>query len=120
MTYRIKKEVLESIMEFSKNFYPNEFSGLLDCEDEFIRDIYILPGTKSGPTSAVLRTDLAPMTFSLCGSVHSHPSGNGYPSHADLNFFRSKKVNIIAFFPFDISNYKAYNQNGELIFLEIV
>jgi len=112
--WKIYSDVLESIMEFSKSFYPNEFSGLLYCDifTKTIKDIYILPGTQSGRTSAVLRMDLAPMTFSLAGSVHSHPSGRGEASGADLNFFSSKDVNIIAYPPFDLTSYRAYNNHG--------
>jgi proteasome lid subunit RPN8/RPN11 len=109
-------------MEFSKHFYPLEFSGLLYCDidKKIIKDIYILPGTHSGRTSAVLRMDLAPMTFNLAGSVHSHPSGRGEASSADLNFFSSKQINLIAFPPFSIDSYRAYNKQGELVKIEVV
>ncbi len=120
--WKIKLPVLKSIMEFSKSFYPNEFSGLLYCDifSKTIKDIYILPGTQSGRTSAVLRMDLAPMTFNLAGSVHSHPSGLGEASHADLSFFSSKDVNIIAYPPFEISSFKAYNNKGNIIQLILI
>lgn len=120
--WKIKQLVLKSIMEFSKSFYPNEFSGLLYCDifNKTIKDIYILPGTQSGRTSAVLRMDLAPMTFNLAGSVHSHPSGAGEASHADLSFFSSKDVNIIAYPPFDMSSFKVYDNKGNIIQLILI
>jgi len=107
-------------MEFSKSFYPNEFSGLLYCKGTIISEIYILPGTHSNENSAVLRLDLAPMTLSLKGSVHSHPSGFGNPSLADKSFFLSKQINIIAYYPFDLNSYRAYGKNGQEIFLKII
>ena len=120
--WKINQEVLESIMEFSKSFYPLEFSGLLYCDidNQIIKDIYILPGTHSGRTSAVLRMDLAPMTFNLAGSVHSHPSGQGAASNADLNFFSGKQINIIAYPPFSLDSYKAYNKQGELVVIKVI
>jgi len=117
--WKIHTCVLESIMEFSKSFYPLEFSGLLYCDidKKIIKDIYILPGTYSGHTSAVLRMDLAPMTFNLAGSIHSHPSGRGEASRADLNFFSSKQINIITYPPFSLDSYKAYNKQGEIVLI---
>jgi proteasome lid subunit RPN8/RPN11 len=122
LNWKINKIVLESIMEFSKNFYPLEFSGLLYCDIDkrIITDIYILPGTHSGRTSAVLRMDLAPMTFNLAGSVHSHPSGQGDASNADLNFFSGKQINIIAYPPFSLDSYKAYNKQGVLVKIDVI
>lgn len=120
MTYKIYKDVLFSIMGFSKSFYPNEFSALLYISDNIIEEIYFLPLTVSNENSAVLRLDMSPMIFSLKGSVHSHPSGYGVPSRADLHFFLGKAVNIIAYYPFGIEDYKAYTQKGEPILLEVI
>ena len=120
MTYKIYIDVLFSIMGFSKSFYPKEFSALLYLSENIIEEIYFLPLTVSNENSAVLRLDMSPMIFSLKGSVHSHPSGYGGPSRADLHFFLGKDVNIIAYHPFGVEDYKAYNQKGEPIFLEVI
>ncbi len=111
-------DVLESIMEFSKSSYPNEFSGMLFLRGNIVSDIYIIPLTKSNTNSAVIRLDMVPMSFNIKGSVHSHPSGNGGASNADISFFQSKDVNIIVYFPFDLINFKAYNSDGKLMILE--
>ncbi len=116
----IYKDVLESIMEFSKSFYPNEFSGMLYSKDNIIEDIYIIPQTKSNYNSAVIRLDLVPMSFYVNGSVHSHPTPNGDPSNADLSFFQSKDINIIAYYPFSLSSFKAYNSFGKEVCLEVI
>lgn len=108
-------DVLESIMEFSKSFFPNEFSGMLLLKNNIIYDIYIIPQTKSNQNSAVIRLDMVPMSFSIKGSVHSHPSGTGQASRADLSFFQSKAVNIIAFHPFGLNDFKAYDSDGNLV-----
>jgi proteasome lid subunit RPN8/RPN11 len=116
----IYKDVLESIMQFSKSFYPREFSALLYCKKNIIDDIYILPGTRSNETSAVLRMDLAPMSLNIKGSVHSHPSGFGLASNADKQFFFSKQVNIIVYYPFGLMDFKVYSKKTESVILEII
>lgn len=116
----IYKDVLESIMEFSKSFYPNEFSGMLYIRNNIIEDIYIIPQTKSNHNSAVIRLDFVPLSLNIKGSVHSHPSGGGSPSRADLSFFQSKYVNIIAYYPFTLFSYKAYDSYGKELFLEVI
>jgi proteasome lid subunit RPN8/RPN11 len=122
MTWRIYLDVLKSIMEFSRIFYPNEFCALLYCDisDKIIKEIYIIPNTQSGQDSAIFRADLVPMSFNIAGSVHSHPSGNGAPSSADLIFFSSKQINLIVYPPFDLASYKVYNQKGEVCEISVI
>jgi len=116
----IYKDVLESIMEFSKSFFPNEFSGMLFLRNNIIEELYIIPQTKSNQNSAVIRLDFVPMSLSINGSVHSHPSGFGEPSRADLSFFQSKEVNIIAYYPFSLYSFKAYDSKGNLLDLGVI
>ena len=118
--WKIKKDVLQTIMDFSKASYPNEFSGFLYVDDYVINDLYILPATKNYRHSTVIRLDLAPMLLNLNGSVHSHPSGFGLPSKADIHFFSNKMINIITFHPFSLNDFKAYDKEGNLVFLKII
>jgi proteasome lid subunit RPN8/RPN11 len=116
----IYKDVLESIMEFSKSFYPNEFSGMLFSRNNIIEEIYIIPQTKSNQNSAVIRLDFVPLSLSINGSVHSHPSGDGSPSRADLSFFQTKEINIISFYPFSLSSFKAYDSYGRRVEINLI
>lgn len=120
--WKIKKNVLLSIMELSKSSFPNEFSGMLvgDKDKKLIDDIYIIPATQNHRNSSSIRLDLVPMSFSIIGTVHSHPSGLAHPSRADLNFFQSKSVNIITNYPFGLKDFKVYDNSGNDIFLEII
>ena len=120
INWKIKKTVLQSIMYLSKNNYPNEFGAMLVSDDFIINDIYIIPATKENSNSVVIRTDLVPMSIKVVGSVHSHPSGFGRPSIADINFFSRKFINIISYPPFNLNDFKAYNKQGVLINLEII
>lgn len=118
--WKIYFDVLESMMEFSKSFYPNEFSAMLYAKEQIIQDIYIIPKTESNRNNAVIRLDLVPMSLSIIGSVHSHPSGFGLPSRADLNFFQRKYVNIITYYPYCLDCFKAYNSLGKEIKLDVI
>ncbi len=119
-TWTIKKEVLESIMEFSKHSYPNEFAGMLVGDNNVIDDLYVYPAAKNFPQMVIINPNLSPMTLRVIGTVHSHPSGQGVPSRADLSFFRGKKINLVVYYPFDLCCYKAYNKKGELVFLDVI
>ncbi|MDD3178400.1 MAG: Mov34/MPN/PAD-1 family protein [Candidatus ainarchaeum sp.] len=115
LSWKIYDDVIESIMALSKSFYPNEFSGMLYAENNVIQDIYIIPKTISNRNNAIIRLDLVPMSLNIIGSVHSHPSGFGKPSIADLNFFSRKYVNIISYFPFSKNCFKVYDNLGHII-----
>ncbi len=119
-TWSIKKEGLETIMDFSKNYYPREFAGMLISNSSVIDDLYIFPLSQNYPTSVFIKPWLSPMTLSIVGSVHSHPSGNGSPSQADLSFFRTKQINLIVFPPFDIYSFKAYSKKGNVVSVDVV
>lgn len=118
--WKIKKKVLETIMYLSENSYPNEFGAMLVSENNLINDIYIIPATTENKHSVLIRSDLVPMSMNIIGTVHSHPSGFGKPSFADLNFFSRKFVNIITYPPFKLNNFKVYNKKGEEIYIEVV
>jgi len=120
--WKIKKNIILSIMELAKAAYPNEFSGMLvgDKDDKIIDDIYIIPATTNNLFSSSIRTDLVPMSLSIVGSVHSHPSNYARPSNADLHFFSSKSINIIAHYPYAPENYVAFNSKGEQILVQII
>ena len=120
--WKIKKKILLTIMELSKESFPNEFSGMLvgDKDEKIINDIYIIPATISNHNSSTLRLDLVPMSFSVVGSVHSHPSSSSVASRADQRFFQSKAINIISRYPYSPYDFTAYNHKGEQISLEII
>lgn len=120
--WKIKKNILLSIMELSKASFPNEFSGMLvgDKDKKIIDDIYIIPVTRNNRSSSTIRTDLIPMSFSIVGSVHSHPSSSARPSRADLSFFQSKHLNIISHYPYSPECFIAFDSKGQEIDIEII
>ena len=124
LDWKIKHKCLELILECAKSTYPNEFGGLLRVDMErkdTIIELVMLPGTVSGETHAIFKLHMLPIDFSIVGTVHSHPSYSARPSGADLQLFRKHgKVHIIAATPYDTTSWKAYNQNGEELYLKVI
>ncbi len=119
--YAIKKDVLELILQVSKENFPREFAGVLRCEDGIITEIMLLPGTISGGESALLRLHMLPIDYTVVGTVHSHPGESNNPSGADLQLFRKfGYVHIITKVPFRLDSWKAWDLDGNPYPLETV
>jgi len=122
--WKITRRCLNLIFEASKSSYPNEFGGLLrvdEKEKHTIVELVLLPGTISGDSHAIFRMHMMPIDFSIVGTVHSHPSPVSLPSGADLQLFgKHGKIHIIVASPFSFSSWKAYNNIGNEIDLEVV
>lgn len=119
--YKIKKEVMNLICEAAKDTYPNEFAAFLRMKYNIVYEIVMLPGTISGSRSATYQLHMKPIDFTIVGTVHSHPSGVTLPSDADLDLFsKTGKLHIIVGFPFDLTNFSAYDRYGKQIEVELI
>lgn len=119
--YAIKKDVLELILQVSKENFPKEFAGVLRCEDGVITEIMLLPGTVSGGVSALLRLHMLPIDYTVVGTVHSHPGQSNNPSGADLQLFRRfGYVHIITKVPYGLDSWKSWDLDGNPYPLEVV
>jgi proteasome lid subunit RPN8/RPN11 len=117
----IDKEALEFILGASRSNHPKEFAGLLRAKGDTITEVLLLPGTLSSSRSAMLKLHMMPIDPTACGTVHSHPSPNASPSSEDLALFaKHGRVHIIATAPYSEHSWKAYNNRGEEISLEVV
>lgn len=117
--YVIASETLEFILQVCKSTHPREFGAILEATDNIITDILYLPGTQS--TEMSVRFNMAMLPNMKCaGSVHSHPNGAVWPSKQDLIFFRSGNVNIIVGAPYEQDSWKAFDRNGNPIYLRVV
>jgi len=116
-TVRIKREVLEALLEFSRNAHPRENIFLLRGEkrkgEVIIEEALIPPLAEYGETFTIVPLHMLPIDFSIVGTYHSHPSGIPIPSPDDLNNFYGA-VMLIAAYPYD-SEYcvAAYNRRGD-------
>ena len=117
----IKKRTLRMVLEASKSQYPNEFAAMLKAEKGVIDELWLLPGTESGETSAIFRLHMMPSEPSIVGTVHSHPSDSFEPSDADLDLFdRFGYCHIIVCEPFDMRSWACYDGRGNRRVLDVV
>lgn len=114
---RVDREVLESVIYYSKKSYPNEFLAFFDGEIKdkilYITGLIFLPG-ETGHTGAVVHTELIPMNTKYMGSVHSHPGPSARPSDADLmTFSRHGYFHMIVCLPYSLETFKSYDRYGQ-------
>ena len=114
---RIDRQVLESVIYYSKKAYPNEFLAFFDGKiiDKilYITSLIFMPG-ETGKTGAVVHTEMIPMNTKYWGSVHSHPGPSARPSDADLmTFSKNGYFHMIVCLPYSFETFKAYDRYGE-------
>ena len=118
---KIRKGVIELIMESSKDSLPNEFAALLKQKNGVIFEIALLPGTISGQRSAIMQIFLRPIDLNYVGTAHSHPSGAILPSDEDKSLFsKFGNVHIIVGYPFNTQSWRAFNNEGLEIKVEMI
>ena len=113
---RVDREVLESIIYYSKKAYPNEFLAFFDGEIKdkilYITGLLFVPG-ETCETGAVVHTELIPMNTKYFGSVHSHPGPSAMPSDADLKTFsKNGYFHMIVCLPYSLETFKSYDRYG--------
>jgi len=119
--HAIEEQVLEMVNASARDLDPKEFLCLLREEDGVIVELVLLPGTISGDSHGIINLWMAPIDFSVCGSIHSHPGPSNRPSDADLDFFRRwGGVHIITCRPYDMKSWRAYDSNGREVELELI
>lgn len=119
----ITREMLLGILEIAKEKYPNEFLATLSHRRGVIFEINIIPGTIEGDRFSVLQPYMQPpdLKFRVAGTVHSHPSPSAHPSRADVIFFgKNGSTHLIVAYPYTMRSWRAYNNRGEEIELEVV
>ncbi|MFP4002052.1 MAG: Mov34/MPN/PAD-1 family protein [Thermoplasmata archaeon] len=117
----ITERVLTMIAESAKDSHPEEFAAGLREIDGIISELILVPGTVSGPVSAIMRLNNLPVDYSIIGVVHTHPNGSASPSQKDMNMFgRYGRIHIIMAYPYDLESWKAYDSTGKEMDLEII
>ncbi len=118
---KIRKGVIELVMESSKSSLPNEFAALLKAKRDIIYEIALLPGTISGDRSAIMQLWNRPIDLNYVGTIHSHPSGLIYPSDDDRSLYsKFGNIHIIVGYPFNLHSWRAFNNEGAEIEVEMV
>jgi proteasome lid subunit RPN8/RPN11 len=117
----IRKDALTLILESAMGAMPNEFAGVLRAYDGVVTEVMVLPGTEQGARAALFHFYMLPADRSVVGTVHSHPSGNYWPSGADLELFdRFGSVHIIVGYPYNLHSWQAYDGRGRAREIQVI
>lgn len=113
----IDKGVIESVIYYAKESYPNEFLAFFDgnVKDNklIINSLLFLPGETSN-TGATFNEGLMPPAQRVWGTVHSHPGPSAEPSNADLmTFSKHGLFHMIICLPYEIPSICAYDAYGD-------
>ena len=126
----IAGETLSFVLNAAAETHPNEYMGYLraerastlglDREGRVITDVIVIPGTVSNPKSARVQSIMKPNASRSVGSVHSHPSGVLRPSQTDLGTFQNGDVHIIVGAPYEWTDWKAFDSDGNETKLDVL
>ncbi|MEM4258387.1 MAG: Mov34/MPN/PAD-1 family protein [Candidatus Thermoplasmatota archaeon] len=112
------------ILEMGKSSMPNEFGALLKVrpgDKHTIAEIAMLPGTIAGTSHALFQLHMLPVDYSIVGTVHSHPSGDAFPSEDDMFLFsRYGRIHVIVASPFTEDSWNVFDHTGKTIDVELV
>jgi len=121
MKVKIRRDLLEYLLQLARDFYPNEFGGFLREKDGIFEEVLIIPKGYFGRESIYFDTWLLPHDENIKGTVHSHPVPSSRPSRADVSFFsKFGGIHIIVAYPFEEKSVKAYNSEGREVEIEII
>ena len=117
----IRRDALRLMLESARGALPNEFAGVLRAYDGIVTEVMVLPGTEQGARAALFKFYMLPADHSVVGTVHSHPSGNYWPSGADLELFdRFGSIHIICGYPFSLESWQAYDGRGRARKVDVI
>lgn len=117
----IHRDVLDMIIEVSRNSYPNEFVALLRHDEGIISEVHFLPGSMAGEESATIPLFMRPIDLNIVGTVHCHPGFSNRPSEEDRALFRRfGHTHIIICLPYDETSWQGYDMDGNPITIPVV
>ena len=121
---KVDREVIDSMIYYSKEAYPREFLSLLEGKivdnTLYVLGLIFLPG-ETCDTGAVLHDYMIPPTLKYWGTAHCHPGPSARPSDADLATFSKHGVfHLILCLPYSLETFIGYNKHGEQMDFEEV
>jgi proteasome lid subunit RPN8/RPN11 len=125
ITIKIPSSVVDEIIEYSLNAYPNEFFAFVEGKVNLkgvvkIKNLAYYPNdTSQGSVSTVYH--MGTHTADFVGTCHSHPKGDNHPSRQDLRTFGHDGVcHFIIKSPYKKENLKCFGLDGKELGFEIV
>ena len=123
-TVSIPRDLLDTILVGAKQLYPRESFLLLRGKKHkdlvTISDLLVAPFAVHGHGFASYPSHMLPMDFSIVGTVHSHPSGNTWPSSVDLNHLFGRVLMIVGYPYADERCVAVYGSDGQKLTLNVV
>lgn len=120
---KLKKDVRDGIISFSKIKYPNEAILILRGKSKkgiiTIDGLVMPPFAYGGSTYSGFPHYLLPGDTSYVGIVHSHPSGSAKQSITDQNNFWGL-ISLIIKYPFNDDDIFAWDSKGNSVKLTII
>ncbi len=118
MELKVKKELMEGLLVYSRDMHPREIILLLRGkvrEDTEVDEVIIPPSAIHGQGFSVFKSYMIPFDPSILGIVHSHPSGALKPSVYDLNHFYGRIMMIVAYPYQSVADIAIFNGKGQEI-----
>ncbi|MFX1411517.1 MAG: Mov34/MPN/PAD-1 family protein [Promethearchaeota archaeon] len=118
---KIKRELLDGFLILCREHHPKEFLGILKMDKNIFTEFILPPGAVTSRSSGVFFPSRLPISRSYQGTIHSHPTGNLYPSLQDLNsVFKGKNFHFIVGFPYNLNHIKCFDKNGTELQFKVI
>lgn len=115
---KIKKELIQGLLAYSRDMHPNEMILLLRGKvgDEIeVDEVIIPPSAVHGQRFSLFQPYMIPFDTSILGIVHSHPSGTLRPSVHDLNHFYGRIMMIVAYPYQSVEDIAVFDGKGQRV-----
>lgn len=123
MKVRVKKELIDGILSYSRDMHPREIILLLRGKagnDIEVNEMVMPPGAIQGLGFSGFQPHMLPFDLSIVGVVHSHPSGSSSPSVHDLNHPYGR-ITMIAAYPYrSVDDVTIFGKGGQMLPFEVV
>ena len=119
----ILREVVDSVLTYSRSAYPREgillLRGSSKKGDVRVESVVIPPMATHGEGFSSFSWTMVPVDLTFVGVAHSHPSGYAVPSRQDLLHMMGR-IMVIAGYPYsDQDCLKVYDVHGHPVQFEV-
>jgi len=118
LALKVKNELIEGLLAYSRDTHPKEMILLLRGKvenDVEVEEVIIPPSAIHGQRFSVFQPHMIPFDLSMLGVVHSHPSGVLKPSTYDLNHFYGRIMMIVAYPYQSVKDVAIFDKQGEKV-----
>lgn len=126
----ISGELLDEVISFCKEAYPNEACGILAGKGSEVLKIYKMANIENSPVSYLtdsgeqfkVMKDMRENNLSMGAIFHSHPSSAAYPSLRDINlaFYQDSAYVIVGLTEKEPAVKAFFIREGDIKEIEVV